>query len=76
MLRLRLTRDCQPRSKNGQPPHSTTGVAKSSSSQTRARGEPSHAKDTSGIIFPVATITSGTVNRVLIQKRRVRSTGC
>ena len=27
MFRLRLTMDCQPRTKNGQPPHSTTGVA-------------------------------------------------
>ena len=29
MLRLRVTSDCQPRTKNGQPPHSTTGVASS-----------------------------------------------
>ena len=27
MLRLRVTSDCQPRSKNGQPAQSTTGVA-------------------------------------------------
>ena len=27
MLRLRVTSDCQPRTKNGQPAHSTTGVA-------------------------------------------------
>ena len=27
MLRLRLMSDAQPRSKNGQPAHSTTGVA-------------------------------------------------
>jgi hypothetical protein len=30
MLRLRLRTDCQPRTKNGHPPHSTTGVASSS----------------------------------------------
>ena len=28
MLRLRVRNDCQPRTKNGQPAHSTTGVAK------------------------------------------------
>ncbi len=33
MLRLRDFSDCQPRSKNGQPAHSTTGVAKASCSQ-------------------------------------------
>ena len=33
MLRLRVTSDCQPRSKNGQPAHSTTGVAKANCSQ-------------------------------------------
>ena len=27
MLRLRVTSDCKPRTKNGQPAHSTTGVA-------------------------------------------------
>ena len=33
MLRLRVTSDCQPRTKNGQPAHSTTGVAKANCSQ-------------------------------------------
>ena len=33
MLRLRVTSDCQPRTKNGQPAHSTTGVASTSCSQ-------------------------------------------
>ena len=28
MLRLRVSSDCQPRTKNGQPAQSTTGVAK------------------------------------------------
>ena len=31
--RLRVTRDCQPRTKNGAPPHSTTGVASTNCSQ-------------------------------------------
>ena len=33
MLRLRVTSDCQPRWKNGQPAHTTTGVARASCSQ-------------------------------------------
>ena len=28
MFRLRVTSDCQPRTKKGQPAHSTTGVAR------------------------------------------------
>jgi hypothetical protein len=28
IFRLRVSNDCQPRTKNGQPAHSTTGVAK------------------------------------------------
>ena len=37
MFRLRLTTDAQPRSKNGQPPQRTTGVAKRSWSQASSR---------------------------------------
>ena len=36
MFRLRLTTDCQPRTKKGRPAQSTTGVAKSSCSQFEA----------------------------------------
>ena len=36
MLRLRVTIDSQPRTKNGQPPQSTTGVASASWIQRRA----------------------------------------
>src|SRR5258705_13905914 len=32
MFRLRVTTDCQPRTKNGHPPQRTTGVASASSS--------------------------------------------
>ena len=39
MLRLWWTSDAQPRSKNGQPPQSTTGVASASSSQSSAAGD-------------------------------------
>ncbi len=37
MFRLRLTIDCQPRTKNGQPHQSTTGVASTSSIQIAGR---------------------------------------
>ena len=37
MLRLRVTTDCQPRTKNGQPAHSTTGVAKRELDPVRQR---------------------------------------
>ena len=37
MFRLRLTSDSQPRRKNGQPPHSTTGVASASWTQIAVR---------------------------------------
>ena len=37
MLRWRLTSDAHPRTKNGQPPHSTTGVASASSIQFNSR---------------------------------------
>ena len=39
MLRLRVPIDCQPRTKNGQPAHSTTGVARTSSTQPSTSGE-------------------------------------
>ena len=38
MLRWRVTNDAQPRSKNGQPPHSTAGVARISCTQTARCG--------------------------------------
>ena len=34
MLRLRVFREAQPRSKNGQPAHNTTGVASTSWTQS------------------------------------------
>src|SRR5205807_498704 len=44
MFGLRLTSEAQKRSKNGQPPHSTTGVARRNSTKFRTaseRGKPS-----------------------------------
>ena len=39
MFRLRLLNEAHMRSKNGHPPHRTTGVARPSSTKARARGE-------------------------------------
>src|SRR4029450_13304634 len=54
MFGLRLTMDCHPRSKNGQPPHSTTGVARISSSQITARAEIRRPMGPPGIMSPIA----------------------
>ena len=71
MFKLRFATDCQPRTKNGQPPHATTGVASASSSQPRVRGEPSQSNETPGNSSPIATATSGTQSTALTRKRRV-----
>ena len=44
MLRLRLTTEFQPRTKNGQPAHRTTGVASMSCSQLEACCPEQHVK--------------------------------
>ena len=56
MLRLRLSTDYQPVPKNGQPPHSTTSVA-SSSSPFDTRQKPVHWGKAA--CRPIATTTSG-----------------
>ena len=71
MFRLRCTIDCQPRTKNGQPPHSTTGVASANSIQLGTKrgtacGARQHAR--------IAISSSGTVSATLTQNRRVMST--
>ena len=48
MFRLRLTIEAQPRSKNGQPPQSTTGVASTNSIQPIARIESKCCKRLAG----------------------------
>ncbi len=73
MLRRRLTSDRQARSKNGQPHHSTTGVASASSSQWRPRGESSRSKSPTPSIVAMATTTSGRPRATLTRKRRVMS---
>ena len=72
MLRLRFTRLCQPRTKNGQPAHSTTGVPSASWIQLPTCGPPTRC-----IIPvrwpPISRATTGTVSTSPIQKRRVKS---
>ena len=74
MFRWRFTIDAQPRSKNGQPPQSTTGVASASSIQfsaaVRARRAGAAARAGSS-----ATMTAriGAVSAERHQKRRVMS---
>ena len=74
MFKLRFTIDIQPRSKNGHPAHSTTGVARNSPIQpvlcieiTRPIGFP-------GIMSDIPKNKTGTVSATLTQKRRVIET--
>ena len=70
MLRLRLFSDAQKRSKNGQPPHRTTGVASASWTQTAVRIDMKAQPNSS---MPMARITSGADKAALIQNRRFMS---
>ena len=64
MLRLRRRIDSTARTKNGHPPHSTTGVASSSSTGARARA---------GTSSVMATISNGTVIAAETHNRRAMS---
>ena len=70
MFRLRLTREAHPRVKNGQPPQSTTGVAKSNCTQVRRRAEKACCTGWPGSISDIASSKSGTVRSRLSQNRR------
>ncbi len=72
MFRCRLLTDAQPRSKNGQPAHSTTGAASASSSQSSPRpGSP--ARLCGARCRAIARSTSGTAKAAASQSRRVMS---
>ena len=77
MLVERLTTDAQPRSKNGHPPQSTTGEASSSSIQGSHPFGSTLWTGMPGSMSAMAIASSGTVNRILTQKRLViaRSSG-
>src|SRR5436190_1804148 len=58
MLRFQVAIDLQPRSKNGHPAHSTTGVLKTSCSQACSAG-PSHASTGTPSIGNMAKSSAG-----------------
>src|SRR4051812_16476045 len=68
MLRLRFFRDAQPRAKNGQPAHSTTGVASTSCAQLDSRCPSSMCRS---VRWPlISSRKTGTVSASPIQNRR------
>src|SRR3979490_2283337 len=75
MFKLRVTRDRHPRTKNGQPPQSTTGVAKINSNQCQVLGGANTMSgDMEGTKSDMATSRIGIVSAVQIQNRLVMST--
>jgi hypothetical protein len=73
MFGLRLTTDCQPRTKNGHPPQSTTGVASTSCTQVAVAGESTRSRGLPGIRSAIPIASVGIVSATPIQKRRVIS---
>src|SRR5260370_5079000 len=71
MFRLRLTIDCHPRTKNGQPPQRTTGVARNNSAEVSMRGEIILSSGEPGRYAPMAASKIGAVSATLTQNRRV-----
>ena len=71
MLRLRVSSDCQPRTKNGQPAQSTTGVANANWIQFDSVGSIQPWPPTRWP--PISSTTAGSASTRPIQKRRVMS---
>ncbi len=71
MLRLRVTTDCQPRTKNGQPAHSTTGVASISCSQFEVCWPMEWLSPVR--CPPISSTNTGTASARPIQNRRLMS---
>src|ERR1700730_8720933 len=72
MFRLRVAMDRQPRTKNGQPPQSTTGVAKINSNHCHVLGEANRMSgDMAEKKSDMATSRIGIVSAVEIQNRLV-----
>ena len=72
MLRLRVSTDCQPRTKNGQPAHSTTGVAKRELDPVRERAD-RRSRGRRRCARPSRARPPGRVSARPIQNRRVMS---
>ena len=73
MFRLRVLTDVHPRSKNGQPAQSTTGVARRSWRSRFSRGGMA-ATSPGATIAPISRTRSGTVRTTATMKRRFMST--
>ena len=72
MFGLRLAMDLHPRTKNGHPPHSTTGVAKAISNHCLARGETPLVSAAKGAAnSAIATTSTGIARIADTQNRRV-----
>src|SRR5579862_6961008 len=72
MFKLRVTRDRQPRAKNDQPPHKTTGVARTNSSHCHALGEANfNSAESPGKKSAMVTIKIGIVSAIDTQNLRV-----
>src|SRR5580658_3261497 len=70
MFKLRFTSESQPRSKNGQPPQITTGVASTNSIHEIARIESKCCTGCPGRRSDIARKKTGKLNATEIQKRR------
>ena len=73
MLRFQLSSDCQPRTKNGQPPHSTTGVASRNSTHCSVCMDRRSGNRPGAMSASMARINTGKASRVEPQKRRLMS---
>src|SRR6516164_642845 len=73
MFGLRFTIEAQPRWKNGQPPHNTTGVESANWIHTRARPLKNLCTGSPGIIADMESTRTGVASARLTQKRRVMS---
>ena len=73
MFRWRFTTDAQPRTKNGQPPHSTTGVASANCVQVIAAGDMTCCSGCPGRTSEIMKARIGSVSASETRKRRVMS---
>ena len=73
MFGLRCWIDCHPRTKNGQPAQSTTGVASANCSQDANVAPSDRSMGRPGNMSPIATTSNGTVRATPTQNRRVMS---
>src|SRR5437016_1966975 len=70
MLRLRFRIDCQPRTKKGQPPQSTTGEANASEIHATTRGANRLRTGSPGISTRMTSSSKSNVKYTHNQKRR------